>query len=59
MSSADKPQPDEDGRINTNQYPNLQKAVIKIDAIITDIQRQVGQQITIETPAGWKIDSSS
>jgi len=60
MSSVEKPLPDEDGRINTSKYPNLQKAVMKIDEIIADIQRQTGQnQISIETPAGWKIDSSS
>ena len=57
LNNTEKPIPVEDGRINTSQYPNLQKAVMKIDEIIADIQRQIGQkQISIETPAGWKID---
>lgn len=30
---AEKPQPDEDGRIDTSQYPALHKAILKIDDI--------------------------
>ena len=54
--SEEKPQPGEDGRINTGQYPALHKALLKIDDILSGIQRQIGKPISLETPGGWKID---
>ncbi|MFH0754821.1 MAG: AsnC family protein [Candidatus Omnitrophota bacterium] len=53
---TENPQPDENGRIDTSQYPKLHKAIFKIDDILSDIQRQIGKPIAIETPGGWKID---
>lgn len=53
---AENPQPDENGRIDTAQYPGLHKAVLKIDAILSDIQGIIGKPISLETPGGWKID---
>lgn len=49
-------QPDENGRIDTTQYPDLHKAVLKIDEILSEIQGKIGEAISIETPGGWKID---
>jgi len=54
--SEKKPQPGEDGRIDTEQYPALHKAILKIDDILSDIRRQIGKPIAIETPGGWRID---
>lgn len=53
---TEKPEPDEDGCINTIQYPDLHKALLKIDDILSGIQEQIGKPISLETPGGWKID---